>query len=194
MILSAVAYACTPQATISTNQSGVVAGQTVTGSGRGFSTAPTAGLVQLWWNSTSGSPLWSGNPDASGRISFSLPVPANVQPGYYTIVAGQGSFKARAPMQVPAQGGGVNTGPSPQGTITGDLWSGFTAGQKPSLASVVPDEGPQERPSSWALSAGAALLSLGLVSLFAGFLIVASRRRQSAEVTAPPHGGSGLAS
>ena len=80
----------------------------------------------------------------------------------------------------PDAAGSSGTGLVSERSASGDLRSGFASPDRPSLLPgfaepVVPAEGPG---SSLALGIG--LLSLGLVTLFAGFLVAELRRRRAA--------------
>ena len=65
--------------------------------------------------------------------------------------------------------------PSEQ-SAAGGLWSGFGSADTPSL--LPSDEAAAPNPSATPLTIGAALLGLGLMTLFAGLAVVEVRRRR----------------
>lgn len=97
----ATAYACTP-AEIDVREGAAVPGQTVHGSGEGFS--PLGRPVEIHFNSVNGNVVWSGEPSTEGNVSFGFEVP-DVAPGHYTLIATQKSLTggqsiAREPLRV----------------------------------------------------------------------------------------------
>lgn len=92
---AALAYACTVQPTMSLERSSATSGSAVGGTGEFFS--ETGGPVQLHFDSLDSAVVWSGRPDALGRIAFRFEVP-NVAPGDYTIVATQTALGTGRPV------------------------------------------------------------------------------------------------
>jgi hypothetical protein len=77
----------------------------------------------------------------------------------------------------PAAGAGRSSAPSEQ-AATGDVWSGFSAGQTPSLTSAA--DGVPEDGTGSELGWGLGLLALGLLALVAGLTAAEVRRRRTA--------------
>jgi hypothetical protein len=94
-VTAALAYACTVQPTVSLATGSAAPGSTVGGTGEFFS--KTGGPVALHFNSLDSAVVWSGQPDAVGRIAFEFRVP-EVAPGDYTIVATQTALGTGRPV------------------------------------------------------------------------------------------------
>ncbi len=94
-VTAALAYACTVQPTVSLTQSSATPHSAVAGTGEYFS--ETGGPVELHFNSLESAVVWSGQPDAVGRIAFQFEVP-DVAPGTYTIVATQAALGTGQPV------------------------------------------------------------------------------------------------
>jgi hypothetical protein len=89
LALVSTAWACGVLATLSLGPSAASHNQTVTVSGRNYSTSAGVSPVVLHLGSRSGKALATTTPDAKGFINTSFSVPANLSPGYYVIVATQ---------------------------------------------------------------------------------------------------------
>lgn len=86
-VISGVAWACIPQATMTMDQSAAEAGETVSGSGSGFRPGVP---VEIRWDDMAGELLWRGPPSSvDGKVNFSFAVPTDAQPGYYTVLGYQ---------------------------------------------------------------------------------------------------------
>lgn len=188
--------------TPSAGQSTGTAERSTTGSG---STAPSGG-------SNTGAPSPTGSSDPSAQPATS-PAPAANRPqpsqGAVATAAPAGTSAAPRPgnvaagvpeRQAPAQapGAAVTTAsgqavfggsaapaapatPS-AATVSGDTWSGFAGAAKPSLLSRdLTDPASGNGP---ALGVGAAVLSGGLVALFAGFAVAEVARKRSSAAAA----------
>lgn len=93
-----------------------------------------------------------------------------------------GSVRSVAPSsrQVVARsdraGGGADRSTVSSGTVSGDLWSGFTSGSSVSLIDGLPDDA-EDRPDQQ-LSIAVALLGSGVLLLLGGLLVVTVQRRR----------------
>ncbi|MGH9176963.1 MAG: hypothetical protein ACRD0N_00205, partial [Acidimicrobiales bacterium] len=106
LIVASFAYACTSLATLSVTPAEATSGATVAGVGKNFiphgADRPSTEPVVVRFNSRTGTPLWSGRPDASGNISFSFTVP-DVAPGQHTIIATQNDANGNPASGTPAR-------------------------------------------------------------------------------------------
>jgi len=109
LVAASIAYACTALATLSLNPASGDAGAQVSGSGRAFSSAPTAEPVVVRFNSRSGPVLWTGRPDGAGNINFTFAVP-NVAPGSYAVIATQNNADGHPVGGTPARAAFTVTG------------------------------------------------------------------------------------
>lgn len=110
------ALACTSIATLNLNQTSGAAGTNLTVTGSSFATIASGGTaVSVRWNGVEGPVLAQVTPDASGSISASVAVPANVEPGYYIITATQNGKDGAAAFGTPARLAFQVTGPSTTG-------------------------------------------------------------------------------
>ena len=106
LIVASFAYACTSLATLSVTPAEGTSGATIAGVGKNFiphgTDRPSTEPVVVRFNSRTGTPLWSGRPDASGNIAFSFTVP-DVAPGQYTIIATQNDANGLPASGTPAR-------------------------------------------------------------------------------------------
>jgi len=113
LVAASIAYACGALASISVSTSSGDPGATVNGVGTGFSNshggAPSSEPVVLHLETRSGPVLWSGRPDASGRIEFSFVVP-QVDPGPYALIATQNNADGVPAPGTPARASFTVTG------------------------------------------------------------------------------------
>lgn len=109
VLVASIAYACTSLATLSMQSSGAES-QTVSGTGKGFSTNATSSPVEIHFGSRSGQVVWTGSPSASGEIAYSFQVP-QVAPGQYAIIATQTAANGNAVGGTPARAAFEVTGP-----------------------------------------------------------------------------------
>ncbi|MCA1722213.1 MAG: hypothetical protein LC779_14325, partial [Actinobacteria bacterium] len=105
-----VAWACTSLATIDMDhQKGAVAGETIHGTGQGFSQNPTSSDVQVHLDGRNGPLLASAKVDVNGRVAFEFTTP-QAAAGDHVVVATQtnaqgqpvGGTPARAPLTINA--------------------------------------------------------------------------------------------
>jgi hypothetical protein len=93
LVVASVAWACAALKTLSVNPGDAAVGQTVHGTGRGFSdphggTGATYGDVVVRFGSTRGQEVARVTPAKDGTVTFSFVVP-NVGPGSYPVIASQ---------------------------------------------------------------------------------------------------------
>ncbi len=169
------AWACTaPSATNNLSSQIGAPGSRITVTAANF--GATAGPREIRWNSISG-PLLA---TAEGA-DFSVPVtvPADAKPGVYYIVAlargADGGFEAKVSQtfEVTASAAGASAKPDATGGA-----SSFADERAPGLVGSSPDG------RSSGMSAGVALLAVGLVALFSAFgaLEMGRRRRLATRV------------
>lgn len=84
-LLATVAYACMPQATVGVDPDEGEPGDAIDGEGSGFTPGAP---IEVYFDSSTGRLLWSGNADPDGNIDFSFAVP-DADPGDYVIIADQ---------------------------------------------------------------------------------------------------------
>lgn len=84
-LLATVAYACMPQATVGVDPDEGEPGDPIDGEGSGFTPGAP---IEVYFDSSTGRLLWSGNADTDGNIDFSFAVP-DADPGDYVIIADQ---------------------------------------------------------------------------------------------------------
>ncbi|MGH9282550.1 MAG: IPT/TIG domain-containing protein, partial [Acidimicrobiales bacterium] len=106
LVVASFAYACTSLATLSVTPAEGTVGTTITGTGKNFiphgADRPSTEPVVVRFNSRTGTPLWSGRPDAGGNISFSFTVP-DAAPGQHTIIATQNDANGNPASGTPAR-------------------------------------------------------------------------------------------
>ncbi|HVE47464.1 MAG TPA: hypothetical protein VNA57_12060 [Acidimicrobiales bacterium] len=84
--------------------------------------------------------------------------------------------------------GGAEAAVSPSAnSVSGDLWAGFSGGAA-DRASLAPDQ-PDHSSGTSPVAVGAALMSGGLVMLFAGFMVAEARRRRVGVAASSGGGG-----
>lgn len=92
LVLSGVAFACTAQATLTSNTPTGDVGSSVTLTGRGYQPATNASPavpVDIRWGGAAGSLLAQPVPDESGSIFARVTVPADAAPGHVVITSRQ---------------------------------------------------------------------------------------------------------
>lgn len=103
MAITAV-LACTSLATLNVSQPTGATGTDVNVTGSSFQTTDKgASAVSLRWNAIDGPVLAQVAPDASGSITATITVPANLQPGDYIIVATQTDKTGQPAFGTPAR-------------------------------------------------------------------------------------------
>lgn len=111
-LAASIAYACVSLATLNLNSSTGPVGQTVSGTGSGFSgmmggvatnVPETPSPVEIHFATRSGDVVWTGLPSSAGQISFSFELP-QVAPGQYVIFATQNTANGTAVGGTPARG------------------------------------------------------------------------------------------
>lgn len=96
--------ACTSLATLNVAQGQAAPGSDVQVTGSSFQTTDKgASAVSVRWNAVDGPVLASLAPDASGSISGTITVPANLQPGDYILVATQTDKTGQPAFGTPAR-------------------------------------------------------------------------------------------
>ena len=153
---ASVAFACTAQTQV-TAPPEAAPGATVQVEGK---TVPSGGPVEIRWNGVKGSVLATAMP-VDGALSVPVQIPTMTPPGVYaiTLIAANGEV-GRTALEV-GQPGLVRTPDS-------SPWSN-DAGRPAATAPA----------SSGASSAGAALLAIGLVGVFAASTVAVVRRRRA---------------
>lgn len=111
-LAASIAYACVSLATLSVSNGTGTVGQTVSGTGTGFSgmmgtvgtnVSATPSPVEIHFGSRSGDVVWTGLPNGTGQISFAFNLP-QVAPGQHVIFATQTSATGTAVGGTPARG------------------------------------------------------------------------------------------
>lgn len=103
MAVTAV-LACTSLATLNVSQPTGATGTDVNVTGSSFQTADRgASAVSIRWNAIDGPVLAQVAPDASGSITATITVPANLQPGDYILVATQTDKTGQPAFGTPAR-------------------------------------------------------------------------------------------
>ena len=96
--------ACTSLATLNVGQAQAAPGTDVQVTGSSFQTTDKgASAVSVRWNAVDGPVLASVVPDASGAISATITVPANLQAGDYILVATQNDKTGQPAFGTPAR-------------------------------------------------------------------------------------------
>lgn len=117
--MASLAYACVSLATLSLDKTSGVVGDTVSGTGSGFSGMMGANAanvpaspapVDIHFGARNGQILWTGLPDASGKITFSFRVP-DAGPGEYVVFATQTQPNGSAVSGTPARAAFTVNGP-----------------------------------------------------------------------------------
>lgn len=170
--LLSTAWACTGQPQVfSVSPLAATAGSEVTM--RGDAVAPGT-AVELRWNAVAGPKLAETTADEAGQFAMSFAVPADAEPGVYSLmaIAGEGDADAgvgRTAFEVAAdpQAGDEGQASAP---------SGFAADQPTSLHTA------DQTGMTPALAAGVALLSVGAIALFGGFAVATAQRRRALAV------------
>ena len=122
MALASAAFACTNLAALNLSSSSGPAGSSITVTGSAFSKPPKNTPVDLHWNGVNGPILATVTPDAAGAINpTNITIPADAQPGFYTIVATQTEVATGLnPWGIPTRAGfsvegpGATAAPAPQ--------------------------------------------------------------------------------
>lgn len=86
---ASAAWACGVLATLTLDATVASPGQAITATGKNYSSAATASAVTIRLKSRTGRLLATTTPDASNKISTTFPIPANVSPGWYVVMATQ---------------------------------------------------------------------------------------------------------
>ena len=172
-----VAWACGVLAVLSVNTKVAAPGETVTATGKNWSTAAGASPVTIHLKNRDGQVLATTAATTGGRISTDFTVPASLSPGWYVLVATQfnanGTPKSGTPGRTTLR---VQGRPGSSAQVAGAPW-----GSKP------------EGPSASAASGGAsqsllAILlggSLSLAMLAGGWKLLSRKGRSVAQ----PHFG-----
>lgn len=162
--LAGVAWACTPLPRLVTiTPLAAAPGSAVEVRGQAVS---ADAAVQLRWNAVRGPQLAAAAANANGDFTARFTVPAQAAPGVYTIVAvTEDEGLARAAFQVVGAPGQAPSAP---------VW-------QPTLATAQVDPASATDPS-FALLAGAGLLTFGTAALFAGAAVAVVGRRRVAAV------------
>ena len=89
LLVASAAWACGVLATLSLDKKVAAPGEVVNASGRNYSTAAGTSPVTIRLQARDGRELATTAAQTGGRIGTSFPVPANLSPGWYVIVATQ---------------------------------------------------------------------------------------------------------
>ena len=89
LVVASAAWACGVLATLSLDKRVAAPGEVVNASGRNWSTAAGASPVTIRLRTRDGQELATTAAQTGGRIGTSFPVPANLSPGWYVVLATQ---------------------------------------------------------------------------------------------------------
>jgi len=162
---TSIAWACGVLGTLTVNQKVAAPGQTVTVTGKNYSTSATATGVTVRLSKRSGQALSTVAPDPNGAISTTFSLPANLSPGWYVLQATQ--FNANG---TPKSGTPGRTTIRIQGSAAAAAtpWTGSTPSGPASFAADS---------SGGSLLAMLAAIALSLTMLAGGWTLVARKGR-----------------
>lgn len=171
LAVASVAWACGVLATLTVDQKVAAPGQAIAVTGKNYSAAAGASAVTVRLKNRTGTVLATTAPDSNGRINTSFPVPANLSPGWYTVMATQNNANG-----TPKSGTPGRTNLRIQGTrkrsAVAAPWGSTKAAGPGASAAPVGQSSPSQSPLPIVL---AAVLSLSMLA--AGWTLVGRRNR-----------------
>lgn len=170
---ASVAWACGVLATLTLDQKVAQPGQAIQATGKNYSTAAGASAVTIRLKNRTGAVLATTAAQAGGKINAAFPIPANLSPGWYTVMATQNTANGTPKSGTPGRTNIRIQGARSASAVAASPWSSSNPSGPSGSGAKVSSSGSGGQ--SFLPMALAVFLSLAMLA--AGWTLVGRRNR-----------------